>query len=102
MFGLANTLPSPRERVRAGGGDQPLRHPVVDVEEAIERRPPEDADVVERAAVELHMGEVLEQHVVRLAVGALELLPGQGRSMLAGEGVDLLTDDDPQMFEAHA
>ena len=26
----------PRERVRAGGGDQPLRHPVVDVAEALE------------------------------------------------------------------
>jgi hypothetical protein len=63
--------------------------------------PLEHADVVERAAVELHMGEVLEQHVVRLAVCALELLPGQGRVMLVGEGVDLLTDDDPQMFEAH-
>jgi hypothetical protein len=42
---------SPRQRVRPGGGDQPLRHPVVDVDEAIERRPLEDADVVERAAV---------------------------------------------------
>jgi hypothetical protein len=29
-------LRSPRERVRAGGGDQALRHPVVDVAEAFE------------------------------------------------------------------
>ena len=27
---------SPRQRVRAGGGDQPLRHPVVDVAETLE------------------------------------------------------------------
>src|SRR5438874_1772849 len=32
----AAQLRSPRERVRAGGGDQALRHPVVDVAEAVE------------------------------------------------------------------
>ena len=75
---------SPRQRGRAGRGHEALRDPVVHVDEAIERRPLEDTGVVERAAVELHVGEVLEEHVVRLGVGVLELLPGQDRSMLAG------------------
>src|SRR5690242_10986588 len=39
---------SPRQRGRAGRGHEALRDPVVDVDEAIERRPLEDADVVER------------------------------------------------------
>src|SRR5437870_9593159 len=43
------------------GGDQPLRHPAVHVAEAVEAHSPEDAAVVQRAAVELHVGEVLEQ-----------------------------------------
>ena len=52
---------SPPQRVRAGSGDQPLWQPVLDVDEANRNVAPEDADVVERAAVELHVGEVLEQ-----------------------------------------
>ena len=39
---------SARERVRAGGGDQALRHPVVDVAEAVEARFFEDDAVVQR------------------------------------------------------
>jgi hypothetical protein len=31
-------LRSPRQRVRAGGGDEALRHPVVDVAETLEAR----------------------------------------------------------------
>src|SRR6266508_192585 len=65
---------SPRQRVRAGGGDQPLRHPVVDVAEAVEARSLEDDAVVQGAAIELHVGEVLEQDVARLDGGTLELL----------------------------
>src|SRR5207247_3205638 len=68
------SLRSPRERVRAGGGDQPLRHPVVDVAEAVEARSLEEDAVVQGAAVELHVGEVLEQDVARLDGGTLELL----------------------------
>src|SRR5437867_5772831 len=73
----AAQLRSPRERVRAGGGDQPLRHPVVDVAEAVEARSLEEDAVVQGAAVELHVGEVLEQDVVRLDVGTLELLTSE-------------------------
>ena len=67
-------LGSPRQRVRAGGGDQPLRHPVVDVAEAVEARSLEDDAVVQGAAIELHVGEVLEQDVARLDGGTLKLL----------------------------
>ncbi len=62
---------SPGHRFEA---TQALRHPVVDVAESVEAHSPEDAAVVQRAAVELHVGEVLEQDVVRLDVGTLELL----------------------------
>ena len=66
---------SPRQRVRAGGGEQPLRHPVVDVAEAVEAPSLlELYGVVQGAPVELHVGEVLEQDVDRLDVGTLELL----------------------------
>ena len=47
------------------------------------------------------MGEVLEQHVDRLDVGTLELLPGQRGPMHSRELVELLTDDDAEVLEAH-
>ena len=56
---------------------------------------------LKRALVELHMGEVLEQYIVWLEAGALELLPSKGRSMLAGECVDVLANDDAEVLEAH-
>src|SRR5213595_143063 len=66
-FGTSATggeLRSPRQRVRAGSGDQPLRHPVVDVAETLEVPFLVFDDVEEGAPVELHVGEVLEQDVV--------------------------------------
>ncbi len=71
---MAAQLRSPWERVRAGGGDQPLRHPAVDVDEPLEGPFLVLDDVEEGAPVELHMCEVLEQDVDRLDVGTLELL----------------------------
>ena len=53
----AVSLTSPRERVRAGGGGQPLRHPVVDVAEAVEALSLVLDEVEEGAPVELHVGE---------------------------------------------
>src|ERR1041384_3999274 len=47
------------------------------------------------------MGEVLEQHVDRVDGGALELLPGQRGPMHSRELVELLTDDDAKVLEAH-
>ncbi len=47
------------------------------------------------------MGEVLEQHVDRLDVGTLELLPSQRGPMHSRELVELLTDDDAEVLEAH-
>lgn len=92
---------SPGQRVRAGRRDETLRDPVVDVDEAVEPGALEDADVVQRSTVELHVGEVLEEGVVRLVVGALELLTGERGAVLAGERVDPLTDDHPEVLEAH-
>src|SRR5215467_9736767 len=92
---------SPRKRVRAGGGDEALRHPVVDVAEAVEASSLLLDDVEKRAPVELHVGEVLEQHVDRLDMGTLELLPGQRGPMHPRELVELLTDDDAEVLEAH-
>src|SRR5207244_5385426 len=97
----AAQLRSPWERVRAGGGDQALRHPVVDVAEAVEARSLEDDAVVQGAAVELHVGEVLEQDVARLDRGTLELLASQRGPMHSREVVDVLTDDDAEVLEAH-
>src|SRR5215207_2521427 len=101
--GLVARLPprSPWQRVRAGGGDQPLRHPVVDVDETLVAPSLVLDDVEEGAPVELHVGEVLEQHVDRLDVGTLELLPSQRGPMHSRELVDLLTDDDAEVLEAH-
>jgi hypothetical protein len=59
------------------------------------------ADVEERAPVELHVGEVLEQHVDGLDVATLELLPGQRSPMHSREVVELLTDDDAEVLETH-
>ena len=47
------------------------------------------------------MREVLEEDVDRLDVGTLELLPSQRGSMHSRELVDLLTDDDAEVLEAH-
>src|SRR3954452_4232260 len=58
-------------------------------------------DVEERAPVELHVGEVLEQHVDGFDVATLELLPGQRGAMHARELVDLVADDDAEVLEAH-
>src|SRR3990172_1993865 len=57
-------------------------------------------DVEEGAPVELHVGEVLEQHVDRLDLGTLKLLPSQRGPMHSRELVDLLTDDDAEGLEA--
>jgi hypothetical protein len=46
------------------------------VAEAVEARSIEDDAVVQRAAVELDVREVLEQDLARLDAGALELLAG--------------------------
>src|SRR5918994_1612687 len=92
---------SPGQRVRAGGGDEALRHPVVDVAEALEAPFLVFDDVEEGAPVELHVGEVLEEDVDRLDVRTLELLPSQRGSMHSRELVDLLTDDDAEVLEAH-
>src|SRR5206468_4374820 len=92
---------SPREGVRAGGGDQPLRHPVVDVAEAVEARSLEDDAVVQGAAIELHVGEVLEQDVARLDGGTLELLASQRGPMHSREVVNVLTDHDAEVLETH-
>ena len=79
----------------------PLRHPVVDTSaEAVEASSLVLDDVEERAPVELHVGEVLEQHVYRLDVGTLELLHSQRGAMHSREVVDLLTDDDAEVLEA--
>src|SRR6266540_3996320 len=92
---------SPRQRVRAGGGDEALRHPVVDVAETLEAPFLVLDDVEEGAPVELHVGEVLEQDVDRLDVGTLELLPSQRGSMHSRKLVELLTDDYAEVLEAH-
>src|SRR5688500_16605416 len=92
---------SPRKRVRAGGGDEALRHPVVDVAETLEAPFLVFDDVEEGAPVELHVGEVLEEDVDRLDVATLELLPGQHVPMHSRELVDLLADDDAEVLEAH-
>src|SRR5438552_5495672 len=92
---------SPRHRVRAGRRHEARRGPGTDVDEAVERGPLEDADVIQRATVELHVGEVLEEDVVGLVVRALELLPGQRGAVLPREGIYLVADDDPEVLEAH-
>src|SRR5205823_11135090 len=79
----ARQLRSARERVRSGGGDQPLRHPIGDVPEALEARSLVLDDVEEGTPVELHVGEVLEQDVDGVHAETLELLAGQGGSMHA-------------------
>src|SRR6266487_2827148 len=92
---------SPRQRVRAGRGHEALRHPVVDVDEALEAPFLVLDDVEEGAPVELHVGEVLEEDVNRLNVGALKLLPSQRGPMHLRELVEVLTDDDAEVLEAH-
>src|SRR5829696_4808599 len=90
---------SPRQWVRAGGGYEALRQPVVDVAEAVESPFLVLDDVEEGAPVELHVGEVLEEDVDRLNVGALKLLPTQRGPMHFRELVEVLTDAD--VLEAH-
>ena len=58
-------------------------------------------DVEEGAPVELHVGEVLEQHVDRIDLGTLELLTGQRGPMHPREVVEVLADDDPEVLEPH-
>src|SRR4029077_2103109 len=58
-------------------------------------------DVEEGAAVEIHVGEVLEQDVERFDIATLGLLAGQRGPMHSRELVELLTDDDAEVFEAH-
>ena len=67
-------LSSARQRVRSGGRHEALRHPVLDVLEAVVAPSLVRNDVEERAAVELHVGEVLEEDVHRVDGQALELL----------------------------
>ena len=50
---------------------------------------------------QVHVGEVLEQDVDRLDAGTLELLASQRGSMHSREVVELLTDDDTEVLEAH-
>src|SRR5262249_2595332 len=57
------TLGSARQGIRAGGSDETLRHPVVDVDEALEAPYCVLGDVEEGTSVELHVGEVLEEDV---------------------------------------
>ena len=47
------------------------------------------------------MGEVLEEDVDRVDGGALELPSGQRGPMDARELVELVTDDDTEVLEAH-
>ena len=57
--------------------------------------------LAERGAVELHIGGVREKHIVRSQSALWSYCPGQGRSMLARESVDILTDDDPKVLQTH-
>jgi len=73
--------PSTAWRMPLGGHYEKLsnakssKRPVVDVAEAVEARSLGDAaGVVQGAAIELDVGEVLEQDVARLDGGTLELL----------------------------
>src|SRR6187399_3198095 len=92
---------SPRQRVRAGGGDQALRYPVVDVHETLEAPFRVLDDVEEGAPVELHVGEVLEEDVDRVDGKTLELLPSQRGPVYSRELVELLPDDDAEVLETH-
>jgi hypothetical protein len=47
------------------------------------------------------VGEVLEQDVVRLDVRSLELLASQRGPIHSREVVDVLTDDDAEVLDAH-
>ena len=47
------------------------------------------------------MGEVLEEDVDRVDVGTLELLASQRGPMHSRELVELVTDDDAEVLEAH-
>ena len=69
--------------------------------ETIEPGALELADIAQRDSIELHVGEVLEQDVVRLVVRALELLPGQGPSMHARELLDTAPDHDAEVLQPH-
>jgi len=75
------TAPTGGSFTGAGGSGrsrgQPLRDPVVDMVDAVERPALQLDRSAEGAAVELHVGEVLEQDVIRLGRRALELLAGQ-------------------------
>ena len=68
--------PLARQRVGAGGRDQTLRDPAIDVVEALEPAALLLDPGAERVAIELHVGEVLEQDVDGFYRLALELLAG--------------------------
>jgi hypothetical protein len=72
------------------------------MDEAVERSALALDHRAERVPVELHVGEVLEQDVVRLDVFALELLAGEGGPVDSGELVDGIADDDPDVLEPEA
>ena len=91
----------PRQGPRAGRRNEPLRNPIVDVMEAVEPTALQLDHGAQRAPVELHVGEVLEQNVVRLVRRALELLAGERCSVRPREPVDFFADDDPQVLETH-
>jgi hypothetical protein len=71
------------------------------MDEAVERSALALDHRAERVPVELHVGEVLEQDVVRLVAFTLELLAGEGRPMGPGELVDRIADHDPDVLEPH-
>jgi len=72
--------------LRRGADDR--RDQVVDVNESVERSALALDLHAERVPVELHVGEVLEQDVVRLVAATLELLAGAGCPMGSGELVN--------------
>src|SRR6476620_9725565 len=69
--------------------------------EAVERPALQLDRLAQRAAVELHVGEVLEQDVIRLVRRALELLAGQRCPVTTGPCVALIADDHAETLQAH-
>src|SRR5215207_7410838 len=97
----AGKLSSPRQGVWTACRHEALRDPVLHVDEAVERVPLVDADIMQRSTVELHVGEVLEERVVGLVECTLELLSGQRGTVLPRERIDLVADDDTQVLDAY-
>jgi len=59
------------------------------------------AGILERPPMELHMGVVVEQDVHRLVRRALELLSREHGAMTPREVVDVGSDDETDVLEAH-